>query len=804
MDPMSALSVASAVVQFISIGTRVGKLLLEYTNASPGDVPKALASVSTQLPLICHALSRIQTETEVKAYDSDIRGILNGIILGCTKLALELQEIANKIQPKPGESLKTRLRKVFSNLKNEQRIVEIDCGLQSYAQVLILHQVVDRGEIQVGLPTQSDYFEVKEKRLDNFTKRDELIARLDECFYKTVRSQTQQPGFVVLQGVASAGKTQLALEFCYQTHILKQFRTVFWFDVSSPETLKMGLESAACIIRQSTAGTREEKINFVNQFLTDRWHPWLVVLDNYIPKAFFDEPLTDFLPTSGCGAILLTSRSVSPALGTTIKVPRYMTAAEEEDRRGTVTKAIRSRDIGSIKKFIDEGFDVNSDMIAMWKNQERPIINLAADLGFEEIVRLLLDSGADSCHNKRIGSVLTTAAYNNSIAVVTTYLDYEDKSGHREDESNYLFAAKTAITNGYEGLFNLLTGRRPSISWTESREVGEGFAKAAENGHIDMLRLVMSLRGPPIPSSMVATALTDAARAGQLEVMQYLLTEAKIDPNIPDESGRLPLYEATQISKEDMRNSVVGMLMKAGAFPTAIRQSDKRTPLHSAALYGYSSTLEILLKNNPDVTGQDDEGQTALGFAAHSRCDPATYALLTKVYIANAKARKQYFENGLAIAARKGDRDLAMLVMKQIDISSPQNTEAMNSLLLAISNRHTAVSRMMIRNGVKQEIRDKDGKPPLVLAAEMGLDLVVRDLINAKGSPGLEVHDLVGNTPLLAATRANHKSVVETCMKLGADKEAMNDYGETAEDVAEENNLTEILEIFQDILQFYT
>lgn len=796
MDPITALGVASAVVQFINTGLRISTTLVEYSKASPGDVPKALDSISTQLPLICHALSRIKGENEVRKYDTDIRIILNGVVLGCNKLIIELEDIAAKIQPKTGENLSTKLKKVLSNIKYEERIREIDRGLQAYAQVLILHQVVNRADVQVSAPAQTDYFEVKEKRVDDFTPRNDLIARLDEAFYKTVRSQTQKPVYVLLQGVAGAGKTQLALDYCHQTYNQQQFRTVFWLDASSPEVLKLGLEGAACVVQQTKAGFQEERLEYISQFLVDRWHPWLLVLDKYDPERFLKQPLTDLLPGTGTGAILILSSTRVNELGTTIKVSRYLTEVQEDDLRLDITRAIQSKDIKFIEDAIDQGFNVNSDSVTMWKKHGQPIINLAALVGSAEIVALLLDSGANPCPNRSIGSVLQTAVFYNSISVINTYLDFEDQSGHRAEPKIYLYAASTALEHNYDAVFNLLTARRPDLPWLDSDEIGQGFAKAAENGHVNMLRLVMSMKGPHLSDTKMAVALIEAVRAGRLEAVQYLLTEVKCDPNILDDSGRLPLYEATQVRDEQIRNSIVGTLMKAGASPVARRRSDDRTPLHSAAMYGYTSTISILLENNPDVTVQDEDGHTPLRFAADCSRKLDTYTLLTTAMITDTQARNKYFGDGLTVAAQKGDRDLAMLILKQIDFSS-QNFKEMDALLTAIANGHTSVARMLLRGGAKQDVRNKDGKPPLVLAAEKGLDLVIRDLVRAKDSPGLETPDLTGSTPLMVAVKSNHKTTVETCLKLGADKDAMNDYGETAEDIAEENGFKEILELLQ-------
>ncbi|KAL9101426.1 MAG: hypothetical protein Q9187_009249, partial [Circinaria calcarea] len=191
MDPVSALSVASAVVQFLDIGIKVARRLSEYNNASPKEVPKALQSINTQLPLLLNALNRVRTDTEVDKIDVDTRCILRGVVHGCTALVEQVESIISKMAPAPGEAFAVKIRKVLASLKNDEKIWAIDKSLQTYISVLILHHVIDSAEVPPPVPEETFYFDVREKQVSPWTERDSLIQEMDAYLYDAARSQVK-------------------------------------------------------------------------------------------------------------------------------------------------------------------------------------------------------------------------------------------------------------------------------------------------------------------------------------------------------------------------------------------------------------------------------------------------------------------------------------------------------------------------------------------------------------------------------------------------------------------------------------
>ncbi|MCJ1350617.1 MAG: hypothetical protein MMC33_000598 [Icmadophila ericetorum] len=261
LHPLTAIDLASSVVQLVDFGLKVARRLSDYNNARPREVPKSLQSINSQLPLLLHSLSRLRTETEVERIDVNTKFLLRGVISGCMRLVEEVEDIINKLSSIPGEAFSVKLRKVLSSIKNDGKVQALDRNLETYIQVLILHHVVDAADFPPPAPEERSYFEVHEKRVSTFTERDNLMQKLESALYDAARSLTKFPTVVVLSGVKGAGKTQLALEYCYQANFLGHFRSVFWINASTQENVCLGLESIAATVRQSNEGSRTEKIN---------------------------------------------------------------------------------------------------------------------------------------------------------------------------------------------------------------------------------------------------------------------------------------------------------------------------------------------------------------------------------------------------------------------------------------------------------------------------------------------------------------------------------------------------------------
>ncbi|MCJ1383448.1 hypothetical protein MMC17_006562 [Xylographa soralifera] len=768
MDPITAFGVAAAVAQFLELGFKVSERLAEYVNASPGETPRALEGVTTQLPLILKALSHIKSESHVANYDSDTRYILHGVVLGCLKLARELEQIAAKLTPKPGENLHIKLKKILGSLKSDERIVEIHRGLRAYVQVLILHQVVSRTEFEVSPPKNTKYYEVKEKRIMNPLPRKALMSRLHEVFHQAARSQKQNPELAVLYGEEGVGKSQLALEYCEESYQLGHYRAVFWIHASNPTTLKLGLQNAASTIWRSKAGSPEEKLDFLNKFLSQSWHPWLLVLDDYSPKDFETESLQGLLPKNGHGAVIIITRSSNtPEFEIVIKVYKALTPDEDTAVRYAVSKALREKKLDVIMNALSNGFNVNCYSTDMW-NVHQPITNLAAKSGFVDAVRLFLEMGANPCLDKTQMSVLGAAVYSDEPMVVELCLDYEDTTGYHFEYDSPVYYA---VSKGYHEILNMFLKRRS----------GEGFTEAAERGDLETIRLLQSYDKIPYSPRVRATALVKTIQKRNFETVKHLVLETRFNLDEFSEvgMGETALGAAVLFNGEDEGederkdgDAIISFLLDAGASPNQSNRLQKNAPLHQAAEKGLDSRIAILLKHGADPSLENKERQNALEYAA--------LQYRTQEHIRDTT-----------------HSELALPAIQQADINHIEERTGNTPLLLAIKVDTVPIARMLVRNGARQDIADIKGRIPLLLAAEKGQHILIKDLVKAKDSRGLEACDKNGNTPLMIAVQQKHESSVSVLLDLGADPEAMNKFGETALNLAEEHGSKDIIQLLQ-------
>lgn len=810
MDPASAIGVAAAVIQFVSLSITVTKRINEYVNASPGNVPKSLQNIVTTLPLITKSLERLQDESELARYDPETRTILHGVVLGCFRLTRELDQLANKIGLKPGESLGIKLKKVVQSFSSEDRIQEIDRGLQAFIQVLVLHQVVNKKDVQLRPSKAIKYYEVKAVRPRDALPREKLVSRIHAFFSDAVKGTTETPVFLTLGGAPGVGKSQLALEYCQAAHALDHYNAMFWIDASGPASLRAGLGSIASTVRQSKTGSDEEKAVFANEFLSDSWHSWLLVLDGYKPGAFDTKQLASLLPAAGHGAVLITTSDdqVMPVLGELMSIYKFVTPQEEESRQKQMEWELGKKNLDYVVDALNREFDVNSFTKDTWGSQPQAMICRAAEVGFKEAVQLFLDLGADPDHPKSPSSALGRATHKRHLDIIEMLFDHEDNTGYRFGDFNYDAAFAGCIRGDGHEVLKLLISRRKVRLRPDANHPGEAFGEAAENGNIDSLRFLMKNDLFPTQEKWLGTALVKAIKWHQLETIDFLLNEAHIDANTLDLYGDLPLNAtldnyvrvrgenggSSEKVSQEQRRALISRLLDAGAEINRTNKEKGYTALHAAASNYIVSSMPLLFERGADALVKNHDGENPLQLAARLDREGAL-PVLASAKIADPEARKKYLSEALILAAKNGNRELALQTLDEANVNLRDERDGETPLLIAIKRNQLPMARMLLRKGADQNVKDKGGKAPLILATELGMDTLIRDMIKAKDSPGVDAGDGKGFTPLQIAVKKRHLKTIETLLGLGADKEAMNMFGETALDLAEESGNKELLKL---------
>ena len=143
------------------------------------------------------------------------------------------------------------------------------------------------------------------------------------------------------------------------------------------------------------------------------------------------------------------------------------------------------------------------------------------------------------------------------------------------------------------------------------------------------------------------TALHAAVRGGHLSVIESLLNENQSAINCSNSAGRRPLHEAVQINNYNTLKALVALgtntsvqcdteiasLTQFESFlPYNVTQDHCPcgfSPLHIAAMYGYHSTAELLIKYGANANVGDRSGSTPLHIAS-CRGFPSLVTLLVE------------------------------------------------------------------------------------------------------------------------------------------------------------------------------
>lgn len=139
-----------------------------------------------------------------------------------------------------------------------------------------------------------------------------------------------------------------------------------------------------------------------------------------------------------------------------------------------------------------------------------------------------------------------------------------------------------------------------------NRHLEELLLRAAEHGHLEIMRLLVAHGAQPNKLSVTGALLIDRPEAAQLlfEMGGQLCAVGK---------GQPPIIGATRGDKGDKPDRVRALL-DLGA-PVNERGREERTALHYAARAGFLETAKLLLDHGAEINARDAKGITPLGHA---------------------------------------------------------------------------------------------------------------------------------------------------------------------------------------------
>ncbi|KAG9494768.1 hypothetical protein J7337_013907 [Fusarium musae] len=435
-----------------------------------------------------------------------------------------------------------------------------------------------------------------------------------------------------------------------------------------------------------------------------------------------------------------------------------------------------------IELLIDNGADKDSQGTDKYEHEGRTPLSFAAEKGHEAAIRTLINQKACihlTC-NTILGQGWTPLSFATQCghkAVVTLLLE---SGAELEYDNSGRTALSHAAEKGHKDIAILLLqrGADPDLRMTRPEQFGRtALSFAAENGHQEIVRLLLNASTNELDSTdQNGISPLSYASNGCHESIVSLLLEQGVNANPqphPIEGYRCFSFQDTPLScaASNGHDAIVHLLLEGGA---NVDSGGERTPLSFAAEKGHESTVQLLLKS--DATVDSGRERTPLSFAAQNGHNSIVRLLLEMGANADSKATGGPLERGrtpLSLAAEKGHSSLVQLLLEaHVDFDSKATAsnlyEGRTPLSFAAGKGHEDIVRVLLEKGANPNSggvdRGSHVKSPMSFAAESGYEAIIGLLVRFGGDPCIGGG---GATPLLLASRHGHKSAAKVLIDTG-------------------------------------
>lgn len=325
------------------------------------------------------------------------------------------------------------------------------------------------------------------------------------------------------------------------------------------------------------------------------------------------------------------------------------------------------------------------------------------------------------------------------------------------------------------------------VSLSSTDKDGNGvFFYASRIGNVDILKELVKRGVKYDDTALIAAAQGTYRSANKVDTYQYLVDGLKLNPKITTSQGETLLHLVTK--KNQNQDDVITYLLAKGV-DASIVDKDGNTAFINAAGGRSLEAVKSLYPKVEDINAINAEGQTAL---------------LNAVKNSTGEVVEFLIQNGAnADITDKDGNGVAYLLIDSYRASrgrgsfggSPQagNTQGRPQ---QGQGRPTAPQlddfaiklNVLQANGVDFTKTFKDGKTVFHVAADKGDVYLLKKLTGIKAN--INARDKDGNTALhKAALVAKNDEALKYLVSLGADKSIETEFGETAYDLAKENEI---------------
>ena len=425
------------------------------------------------------------------------------------------------------------------------------------------------------------------------------------------------------------------------------------------------------------------------------------------------------------------------------------------------------KDIVSL--LLNEGCPIN-----VVNNRGRSVLHYAAQYGQIHLIEMLAERGLDVNIGDNEGRTpLHYAANIGQLKSVCTLL----RLGGRKSMTKIAGTGGTplhqAVMKGHKDIVSLLLNEGCPINVVDSG--GKGVLHyAAGSGQIHMIEMLAE-RGLDVikGDDESCTPLHYAANCGQHESVRTLLMLGgrKSMEKVAGTYGT-PLHQAVVNDHKD----IVSLLLNEGC-PINVVDNEGASALHWAAKYGQIHLIEMLAERGLDVNIGDNEDRTPLHYAANCGQHESVCTLLMLGGRKSMEKVAGTHGTPLHQAVVNDHKDIVSLLLNEGCPINVVDSEGKSVLHYAVQGGQIHLIEMLAERGLNVNIGDNEGRTSLHYAANIGQLKSVCTLLRLGGRESMTKVAGTCATPLHQAVMKGHKDIVSLLLNEGCPINVVNNRG---------------------------
>ena len=363
------------------------------------------------------------------------------------------------------------------------------------------------------------------------------------------------------------------------------------------------------------------------------------------------------------------------------------------------------------------------------------------------------------------------AIINGDTAIIEMLLQNRDRVNINHQDDSGATPLHIACENNHTEIVRLLLDAGCNFIYQNKGYV-DIIVHCVIHGNVEMLKLLIEQYSTKFDINYISndnnglSLMHNAVLYNRLDMLRYFVSLPNMNIDRKDVFGHTPLFYAASIGKE----SIVNLLLQyCDRININSQDNDGFTPLHAACAKNHVDIVRLLVDAGCDTTIQNNDKSNALVLCA-ARGNVETVKFLFKYYPTKFDINYSNHDDG------NGWSLMHYAVLKD---------------RFAMVQYFASLSTMNI------DMKDTDGRTPLLCASINGKTAVVNILLQHRDRININSQDNDGFTPLHTACEKNNNDIVRLLLDAGCDTNIKTNYGNTALMIARNGKYDDIINLLQ-------